>query len=491
MGISTIFLLDGYFNLVFHPDIVRLHSGVPLTSIAIAELLDIAFLGALFAAGFWVLRRFPFWPFLEMLTAALLFPLLPWHKMLGVDDWSGPLPILLVACFTASILVALRYFSRRVYALVMKGGGNLLGAFGVFAFVVFGQLFRLMPWRPSSYETAPLSASPARNANSPLLVWIVFDELSYQQTFGHPASHLALPQLNALRAESTLYQQAIPSSNDTELAIPSMLLGKPVYRTTDTTSNQVRYKTSGNANWEDFDAKQTIFGNARQAKLRTGLVGWYNPYCQMLAGTLDSCWCSKAAAFSYPLSTQGVWPNAVSILRDLIDRAFRPSHALNERNDGLVQEQLTTYKEVYARSISVLESPGYDFIFIHIPTPRPPGIYDRRTAQFVATFGKSYLDNLALVDRTLGDFLSILNQSPRWNRTSIVVDGNHTWRVNHWREMKLLTEEDKQISQGQEDQRPALLVHHAGQVSPDTVKDPFPLAGVHDIVIDLLSSVTP
>ena len=44
------------------------------------------------------------------------------------------------------------------------------------------------------------------------------------------------------------------------------------------------------------------------------------------------------------------------------------------------------------------------FVFIYLALPHPPGVYDRHTQRI--RNGGSYLDNLALADRYLGELLA-------------------------------------------------------------------------------------
>ena len=45
-----------------------------------------------------------------------------------------------------------------------------------------------------------------------------------------------------------------------------------------------------------------------------------------------------------------------------------------------------------------------DLCFVHLPLPHPPGHYNRKTGRI--GMGGSYIDNLALSDRILGQMLA-------------------------------------------------------------------------------------
>jgi hypothetical protein len=93
------------------------------------------------------------------------------------------------------------------------------------------------------------------------------------------------------------------------------------------------------------------------------------------------------------------------------------------------------------------------------------------------------LDSLALADRTLGELMAAMEASPRWPKTTVVVNGDHSWRISLWRDQLLQwSPEDQEISQGVFDPRPALLVHLPAQSSPATVTTAFPLVQLHDLI---------
>ena len=130
---------------------------------------------------------------------------------------------------------------------------------------------------------------PQPPRNHPLLVWIVFDELSYDQAFEHRARDLNLPNFDALRAQSTLFTDTQPAGYHTVKIIPSLLTGKIV--------DGIRYNFHNHL-WvrhEDDQVgahrrRQTVFADAENAGWRTAAVGWYNPYCAIYADAIQNCY---------------------------------------------------------------------------------------------------------------------------------------------------------------------------------------------------------
>jgi hypothetical protein len=88
--------------------------------------------------------------------------------------------------------------------------------------------------------------------------------------------------------------------------------------------------------------------------------------------------------------------------------------------------------------------------------------------------------------------LDILQAQPRWASTTVILQGDHSWRTHIWRPLPGWTAEDERISHGGEwDPRPVLLIHAAGQQSAATVTAPTSLMFVHDFVAAQIRDLAP
>jgi hypothetical protein len=87
--------------------------------------------------------------------------------------------------------------------------------------------------------------------------------------------------------------------------------------------------------------------------------------------------------------------------------------------------------------------------------------------------------------------LSVLEASPRWDQTTLIVEGDHSWRIDEWNWLPAWTQEDDAASRGVFDPRPALIVHQAGQSQPQTVSAPWPLIQIHSVVEQILHGQPP
>ena len=60
------------------------------------------------------------------------------------------------------------------------------------------------------------------------IVWLLFDELSYDQAFDHRFPGLAMPAFDKLKSESVSFSDLQPAGYHTERVIPSFFLGHVV-----------------------------------------------------------------------------------------------------------------------------------------------------------------------------------------------------------------------------------------------------------------------
>ncbi len=86
--------------------------------------------------------------------------------------------------------------------------------------------------------------------------------------------------------------------------------------------------------------------------------------------------------------------------------------------------------------------------------------------------------------------LDLLRSQPRWAATTLIVQGDHSWRTKMWRPLPGWSSEDERISHnGQWDSRPVLLIHAAGQANAQTVTATTNLMIVHDFVASEIQAI--
>jgi arylsulfatase A-like enzyme len=478
---ASILLLPNYADLTSGAGDARMRSPVPLTGIALAQITDLVLVSLTFFGLMALLRSLPAWPKIRWVLMALL-PSLLFARNLDVMPFDVPNSVVCAIYLSwAGLLILLILEFPKFAAKLSNAGSTLLAGFVVFAMVMTFQLGRAMLWRPGPQAfTTPVAA---HSTSRPRLVWILFDELAYQPTFEARDPSLQLPNFDRLRSESTLYTDMTPIAYRTTRAVPSLLLGRTVTDVTYTANNNYLVKIEETPEWQVFDARDTLFGMAARQGLTTSVVGWYIAYCPVLVGIATDCyWANEDAQDRGPTSTGASYAENVWFpLRILAERTYAPARAWADVAAWNAKSHAEAVRDLEQRALETAANSQADIIYLHLPVPHPPAVWDRRTDEYA--LGGSYLDSLDLSDRILGKILDELESQPRWSETTLIVHGDHSWRTRMWRPLPGWSAEDERISHGgQFDPRPLLLIHSPGQQSPQTVTTPTSVMYIHDRV---------
>jgi hypothetical protein len=280
-GFAAIVLLPDYIDMTSPAGDARMRVAGPLTKIALAHLTDMLIVAVIFALLMAGLRELKSWPKIRWSLVALL-PVYLLARNLNVIPFDVPdAAVAAVSLLWIGVVILLGSRFPRVALRLRQAGSSLLTGFAVFALVMTVQLVRASFWRPGPQAFAnAISAAPA---SKPRLVWILFDELAYKYTFETRDPSLKLPNLDRLRAESTLFTDMTPIAYRTTRAVPSLMLGRIVTDVEYTADNQYLIETEDSPQWQPFDAKASLIGMAKQHGLTTSIVGWYIAYCPIFA----------------------------------------------------------------------------------------------------------------------------------------------------------------------------------------------------------------
>jgi len=378
----------------------------------------------------------------------------------------------------AALFERVQHFSVRMFAVAALLGfiglGQLMWCFWSARAM---QLPRALHSASSSSSSSSLSeAELEAHRQRPRVIWIILDELSYEQVYGHRFATLDLPAFDQLAAQSTVFTHAVPAANHTEEAVPSMMTGVPVDRIRvggDGTLRSLHDPVTGQ--WQAFQSRDTIFGDALGAGFSTAVAGWYNPYCRILPGVLDHCqWFCREDLGEGMHSDGSILSNMAAPWADILNRI----RSLRFDNSGIAtraaEGHIADYRDLSSAGDRFLEDPSIGFLLLHIPVPHPGGIYDRHTRTF-ATQRSSYIDNLALADAYLAHVRELLEQRGEWDSSAIVVMGDHSWRTEMiWMRTAYWTAEDQAASHGGHfDDRPAYIVKLPHQSEAARVDAPF------------------
>jgi Sulfatase len=463
------------------------HSILPMQSLFWGFLIDLGALSGLAALLFAYLQksetgaRNALW----VLVGAELAP------ALATDVWAvwqKNLPHLyLELLFYGTLLVGLvllllgpaayRHFVRGMRLLLLLTGCGM-------AWMVPELLYLALRPQPQDASMPVVrAAGPVVRGSTPgdrkRIIWILFDELSYDQAFDHRYPGLAMPAFDKLKSESFSFSDLQPAGYHTEKILPSFFLGNIVDDLRSDLNGEPIIKLKGKKNWQAFDAHATLFSDAQRLGWTTGVVGWYNPYCRMLAGTLDYCfWRMGNGTWNGTASDQSVLKNAMAPFAEVASRYRRhPAFPQEEKH-------ASDLAAILPQAEALIHDQDIGFVFIHLPVPHPPGIYDRRPGHQRAT--GTYIDNLALSDRVLGELMGTIHETGLAGKTTVVITSDHSWRIPLWWPTVQSSKEEETASQGRFDTRPVLMIHFPGQSEEHDVSRPFDDIRLHDILEQML-----
>ena len=489
LGLASLILVMNYGDLLGGAADVRMHVPFGLGGIVAAQLMDILLLGLVIFVPVVLVRRTRFYTWVKVVLALVVPPYLL-YRMQTLSPFvteNGLVPVF-AAVWAALVLLLLLKFPRW-YRSVLRTGDAVGLFFAAFALTSVVQLAYVARWKPGPQKiTAAWQAGQQPPREHPLVVWILFDELSYDQVFEHRAHDLPLPNFDALRAVSTLFTDVQPIGYKTVKIVPSLFSGNVVDDTRFSFQNAFAVHDADAKGWHRLDGQGTVFGDARAQGWRTAVVGWYNPYCTIYGGSLDSCYFMDVDRIDGFMSQRlGFWKNVYSPLEQMVREVRAPAKADKHACDYDVRQRYRTHVDLEDHALTLLQGDQADFVFLHMAIPHSPNIWSRIDDNYTQSCDSSYLDNLALVDRVLGRYMAVLKTSPRWKDTTVVVQGDHSWRIALWDWLPAWTDEDDQASRGVFDPRPALLIHQAGQAAPETIGSAWPLVKVHGVLEDVVA----
>lgn len=466
-GHDLIYHLTGSASAIFVPVMIY----VVVLFLLLAGLLTIAERGGRLRVVLW--------------SAAVL--VLPWVLTEAISGFMGAVvpgwAKLLMGLTYVLGVAAIAWGWRRalpVFEAVQPVIATILGVFALFGLLIFVQL-AWFGWQARNLNPSPLlhHTQVATAPPQSRIVWIVLDELSYQQVYEQRFPGLELPAFDQLAAQSTVFTNVVPTGMYTRHVIPSLLTGVP--------ADGVRISGAGllvamhdtaSGRWERFQQNDTVFQDAINAGYSTGVAGWYNPYCRVLPAVLDHCYWMYHEATPDNLSPEG--SDATNLLAPLraVLLAARPLLGKGTRppSDELLDIQMHSadYRELLSAGDADLSDPSIGFLLVHMPVPHPFGFYDRKRHAFAAHH-TSYIDNLALADLYLAHVRALLERKHEWDSTTVVVMGDHSWRTKQiWASTADWSAEDKAASHGGRfDDRPAYIVKMPHQQTGARIDERF------------------
>jgi hypothetical protein len=278
--------------------------------------------------------------------------------------------------------------------------------------------------------------------------------------------------------------------------MPTLIDGRLVARAERAAPDGLRLRFHEEAEVVAWGEGPNVFSRARELGHNTALVGWHHPYCRVIGDDLNVCKWESSTAVTRP-ERSGV----LAYMRAQVGALLRSLPAWQRAGLGAtLDERLSPRMDVRARKAALIEM--YEFAFaearalatredlgltlIHWAPPHPPGIYERATGRVTPDAASSYLDNLVLVDRTLGDLRRLMEEAQVWDRTTVLVTSDHWLRQRRPEVRALLTPEDLRVLDGPEDHRVPFILKLAGRREGVVYEPAFNAVVTKDLLLGVL-----
>ena len=306
----------------------------------------------------------------------------------------------------------------------------------VLALVVFqGLRLGALRYPPSAFQDGPL-APRLPTSTGPRVIWVIFDEMSQNQAFTYRPAGLALPHLDEMRSHGFYGTAAAAPGGSTEASMPALTIGEVVTAFRIAGPAQYMLRTASRTAPFSWSSAQNVFDQARGLGANSALVGWFHPYGRLLNRSLVSCYWANvpflpgAEEPEAPLPL--IWAMGRRPLRQLSVVPLVGHFELFSPRHLDAAERGQRFLSLVRHACQVVADPTIRLALLHLPVPHPPGFYDRVRGELSTRASSTYIDNLALADRTLGDLYRAIGSAGLAGRTIVLVSADHGWRRG-WR----------------------------------------------------------
>ena len=502
LGAALLLVLPFFVPLLLPDGNLLLHSSLALRHPLYGVLIDFAAAAILGLIVLFLAPRLS--PLLRTIVSSLLAGLIIWWFAFVVADGASKVPflahfavffaraqeILFQLCLTIPMFfIVFGFLKPNTMRSIVRRTRLGLAAFAFSGLWIIPKLIYLASLHPvQSFNHSPAGASPSPHKR---IVWILFDELSYDIVFDRPVLDLKFPNLERLKSQSVSFADIQPAGSKTEEIIPALLAGRKMDKIRASSNGTLIYFDDQQNRWSGYDPNTSLFGTARDYGWNPGIAGWYNPYCRMFASVLTACSWRPGIQDLYPLRRLGAsssktsFQNALIIPMFFFDVFFSSPDGEKQR---LLRRNIRDYQALVSQAQKLIQDDPIRFVFLHLPVPHPPGFYNRATHQLCSC--GSYFDNLVLADDLLGQLEEEIRQTPAADQTTLIVSSDHSWRIGLWKGGEFWTPEEEQIAATHriDTRRPVFLVHFPGQQSSIDITAQQPELIEHDIIASMLQN---
>ena len=420
-------------------------------------LLAIGLLGACYALGYWMLRAgavvlsrrqdrvdcgrlvydFSLWVML-----AVLF-----RTIMAISFLTGELPEWAIRAIDSPINKTLWYFMLPAIGWLIHRGAMERGILAIYRLmVIIFALFLLQAFRWDIYTNdssgQAISARGTQQNNQGSLYIFLFDEWSYEHSFGHPEFSLTqMPRLTEFLGQSTLFHRAYSPAAGSGVSIPRFLY-QPDERIQSYSYADVQRLLLDNG-FMALNLKSIFDLSDRHFKF---VAGTYLHYYVILGSKVD-----RILRFDDNNIRYSLLERVMDLLFTQVDFLGKfgvpiPAHGQSPLSasgwQSLAMEFQSRIRPVISDVLPAL--PDQSIAFFHLYLPHPPYLFMRDwTRRNPLTFSDPgtiglYQENVYAIDAVIGDIMGHLKNRGDFDSSMIVITSDHSWKYHYsasWEEL--------------------------------------------------------
>ncbi|MEO8025140.1 MAG: sulfatase-like hydrolase/transferase [Bryobacteraceae bacterium] len=472
----------------------------PDLTILKATVLDALLLTAVFAVLSWIAGWLPQWEklwdciFLAAVALALEVTRAGWPNLTWADEARRVGALVAEVALVGGLL--LRAFSNRRVAVTAVTRVLLFFNFLFLALAVHFVSAWIATPADAEFYNQPSAASAGKAG--PRVLWLLFDSLDMRMTFDARHPSLQLPELDRLRNASFSAAQGYSPARYTTYSVPGLLTGRLFQESSPSGPDLNLLTPRGGGEPISWTSMPSLFYDTRKLGLNARVTGWYHPYCRLFGTDLVDCLNelgvdSRATQESYAASL-GIAGSMKYLMRQRFENLLFRLHIRDSRPSDILPQiyaqkrQREQYLAIRQHTIETIPRFTSGLYYVHWPLPHPPAIYDRRTKSFESTLANTYLDNLALVDRTLGELRVAMEKAGIWENTTIIVTADHGYRPEIWSGSSGDAKEMIEALGGSKSLTVPVIIRFAGHAEPLKYGPTFNNVLLHDIVLAIFQN---
>lgn len=279
-------------------------------------------------------------------------------------------------------------------------------------------------------ETYPAATSPSPPhqpteavAQGPVYFFL-FDAMDAGIAIRDPRSPEHAPHLHDFLRQATYFEQAASPAAFTSNSVPGFLFQAPGY-----------YDIQDGVYYLILDDKRTpteampsIFEKLDTGSTFTVVGGWYLDYKAMLGNRVD--WI-RTSSYVKPFSRSFAESVRFSAAQATVFGFVPLLRGVSGVDDLSFYPHVQNTREIHDHALDVIKTHGDDVVaFFHYPVPHAPYLFGRDGplpyGKVLASRGEeAYRSNLEYADTLLGELLTAIRQTGRWEKATIVIMSDH------------------------------------------------------------------